>query len=400
MFTNRRQAAEARRQKDSWAKQRHQRDRRRKWQRRSIELLEDRSLLDANFNNFPAAMDTMLTALQTSLNDQVMSVNMPLIGTGLKQPPSDSQLLATFQNKFDAALNGQIPTQATVTAALTQAGANVQVTVQDSNHIIFTVGLPQAATTLAENFDFHTGLLVDVTNFTDDNNQPVKPVQVNLGMNGAGASQLVFTVTDTDVLLNPTDTRLSVHVQSGLSNLMKAHAEFAGILPVVVADGGNANDSSIGLTKSYANSNFHGDFNLGLSGGNVSYTTLQGNNKSALDSVSTINFANGKADINLGMAVDTSKFANVQQTFPTLGTDLDIKWDAPDGTVTNSLLPGNQAISFNDLQIAQLTHFLDNLLAPVMQPLNQHVVPAMEAVIALLEQPLPIINETLPQVLG
>src|SRR5215469_13020057 len=110
MFTNRRQAAEARRQKDSWAKQRHQRDRRRKWQRRSIELLEDRSLLDANFNNFPAAMDTMLTALQTSLNDQVMSVNMPLIGTGLKQPPSDSQLLATFQNKFDAALNGQIPT--------------------------------------------------------------------------------------------------------------------------------------------------------------------------------------------------------------------------------------------------------------------------------------------------
>src|SRR5262249_20746904 len=72
-----------------------------------IEPLEDRTLLVANFAQVPHTLDTILTDLNSALNQNVWgaSPNLPILGSALhtSTPPSDLQFLTnTVQSKLDA----------------------------------------------------------------------------------------------------------------------------------------------------------------------------------------------------------------------------------------------------------------------------------------------------------
>ncbi|HEV3340395.1 MAG TPA: hypothetical protein VG125_08560, partial [Pirellulales bacterium] len=408
MSANRREAAWTRRQQNSRRNQFGWRDRRSEWRRRWLEELEDRALLDANFNKLPTAMDDMLTALQTTVNDEIFNVNLPIVADGLKSLPADSQLLADLRQDFKNEFQNQPKTADGVQNALQSALTNdlhwsgtVGVTGKGTDNVTFTVPLMQPPTALAEKFDFHTGLLADVTNLHDNQNNPVQPVQVDLGLNPSGnaVSQLVFEVTPSDVLLDATDTKLSLHVHAALPNLSGAHGTLAGLLPVVVADGPNA--TNVGLQKPYDASDFHGDFNLGLPSGNVSWmNSLQGKS-GALEPGSTVDFVNGNAGINLALAIDSTQFVQGEGNFPSMGADLAIDWtfnNLKSNAVTNAALPGDgkgagnvPTVAFNDVQL-EIGSFFSRLVAPAIAEV-QKVTKPLQPVVDALQKPIPVLSD-------
>ena len=361
------------------------------------------------------------TGLQAAVNADIYNVTMPILGAGLSTASqyADTQFLqglgTTLQNlltsppadytalQVASAINGLTHPPGTAVGLPTPptGGWEVQVTVS------------QPVTPLAsgETFAFSSGLFLDSSPSSSIPAPLVltgapKPVNVSLGYNfvfdfGQDASGNVY--------LDASNTTLQVTVKADLNHFVGTGTLMG--VPVKVADGSMA--GSIGLQPPKGNqpgSVFQGAFTLQINGGSgsVNATAIQ-NNQTNLATNSPVTFQpdqatyGGNAYINLGIVVSP-----ISGNFPGIGGNLQIVWPLTPpptaNTVQNLQLPSGDStgkpgttptVAFNDLEITDIENIFNQLIEPILQPIQQFLAP-IAPILNFLNTPIPILDELDP----
>ncbi len=327
-----------------------------------IEDLEERSLPDANLGLIKQNLLPMLTDLQTTLNNQVLSAQLPVLGSQLaSQAPG--QLFTALSNLAQTPVNNlpDSPTSNQIVQALQSSfGSLIQGSVTtggDGIHqVTFDLTLNQSLTVSATPLQFTTGL--PGLGFQLN---AATPVTVQVGYQ----YHLKFGVNDTvGYFLDVSDPNdLTVNVAA-----------------TATATGVSGHLGFFSLTVNSNNSTFSPVFQVNFTGpsGNIV----------PFDQIANLNAPtkiNGAAAIRLGIGVGFGS----QAVDVRLRTNLDVDWNFvnADPLAQPQNLGSTPDVRLDNIQM-DLSAFFGNNLRPIVDRVN-HVIQPVAKVVAELDRPLP-----------
>jgi RTX calcium-binding nonapeptide repeat (4 copies) len=346
----------------------------------NLEVLEDRTVLSVGAD-VKSAIDSVLTPLNSALSGKVFGVDIPIVGSALKNSDT-AKFLTNLQSTLDAGaatLDGE--TDVTKIAgdlqnALGLSSPNsVTASVNSAGDTTFVIHLENNLATInTGSFNFDIGL-----------------PGLGLKTTGGGLTVMLGYKFNLDLVVPKDDPaggiyfvhdpnhEFSLTAQIGLSNNFSISGTL-GFLQVNINDG-----TFTGFTPAGDKTSFNPSFTLDLNppGGKLALTDIP---DILGDITATVS---GEAKVNLGMVVSF----NGSTQFPTVAANfqLDWKFDTNSDTTTGGMLGSQPTVDFNNVQI-DLGTFFSQFVEPILADI-QTVTKPLQPIIDFVTAPIPVISD-------
>ncbi|WP_375506548.1 putative Ig domain-containing protein [uncultured Nostoc sp.] len=330
-----------------------------------IEIERSGSYTGSNLTDISTGLDTLLSTLQSAVNDRVFGNSLPLLGTQLKNlPNSEVQFLNNLKSYIQSSLSqiGEF-TSTTIQQALFNAlGINGQNILKDVNGDGIDLNDIQITET-ADNIQFNLRLGKAAIAFDS-------PLDTNLGIPGIGLSingnaksnlgydfNLDFGINKTNGFYFDTSAANELNLNLGAS------------LPGLETRG---KLGFLELSATDAGTQFNGVFNVDLQ---------DADNQLLLTELPAVNYANlvdtkltGTANVNLKLKTG---FNNSSTILPSLKTDFKLDWSFNNSSVApgqNQNFGSLPSVAFNNVEL-DLGSFFNNFTSPIFDRIGKIIKP-------------------------
>ncbi len=349
------------------------------WRSRlNLEALEDRTLLSVGAD-VRSALDSVLTPLNSALSGKVFGVDIPIVGSALKNSDT-AKFFGSLQTTLDAGA-GALDGEGDVTKIASELQSALGLSAPDS---VTATADPNTGDT---KFVMHLEQNLATIN-TGSFNFDIGLPGLGLKTTGGGLTVMLgykfnldFVVPKDDpaggiYFLHDLNHEFSLTAQIGLSNSF-AITGTLGFLQLNINDG-----SFPGFAPAAPKSTFDPSFTVDLMppGGKLALSDV-GN---LLDDVTAS--IKGEAQVNLGMVVS---FGSSTQ-FPTVSTNFQLDWNL-NSSDTSGTLGSQPTVDFNNVQI-DLGTFFSQFVEPILTKI-QTVTQPLQPLLDFVNSPIPVISD-------